>query len=142
MKDLNAFKEFCSGQLVGNQTCELQEQIDIGKSVNRIFVKVLIISIFLSMVAYLFSQNSYSIVMPIIVALIWIVMHNSNQTKITAIFKNVIVRKIITFISPTLKYYPQEAIHKSLYFQSEIFNQRLDRYVGEDLVTGKYNDVD
>ncbi len=52
-------------------------------------------------------------------------------------FKNVIIRRIVSFVEPSLSYSPDHYIQEPSFRSSEIFQHRIDRYGGEDHVNGK-----
>ena len=51
-------------------------------------------------------------------------------------FKRQIISKLITILEPGLTYHPQSRIERSTFKTSSLFNHHIDRYRGEDLVTG------
>ena len=52
-------------------------------------------------------------------------------------FKNTIVRGVIEFMEPDLRYFPEEGIGKVQFRASDLFQQHIDRYRCEDLVKGR-----
>ena len=52
-------------------------------------------------------------------------------------FKNTIIRRIIEYVDPSLKYAPTGKISRSEFQSSTLFKHRIDRYKGEDLVKGQ-----
>ena len=51
-------------------------------------------------------------------------------------YKSKIVRKIVNFVDKGLSYNPERYIEQVLFQGSKIFQERIDRYRGDDLVTG------
>lgn len=51
-------------------------------------------------------------------------------------FKEKVISSIVTFISPDLKYNQSSHISRDKFRSSEIFTKRIDRYNGEDCVSG------
>ena len=51
-------------------------------------------------------------------------------------FKTSVIQKIITFIDPGLSYSKFGKVSQSLFTMSDIFRQRLDKYTGDDHVSG------
>ncbi|MBL7115838.1 MAG: DUF3137 domain-containing protein [Kiritimatiellae bacterium] len=51
-------------------------------------------------------------------------------------FKLAVIAKIVAFIDPELQYQPTGKISRSDFTASTLFKQRIDRYKGEDLVSG------
>lgn len=52
-------------------------------------------------------------------------------------FKSRIISKIVQFIDPGLSYHPENRIERNTFRQSGLFQHHIDRYSGEDLITGK-----
>lgn len=52
-------------------------------------------------------------------------------------FKDAIVRQIIRYVDPSLSYAPKEMISRQEFRSSTLFKHRIDRYKGEDLVSGQ-----
>ena len=52
-------------------------------------------------------------------------------------FKNEVVSEIVKAIDPTWKYNPDQYITSSEYRSSDLFRQSVDRYRGDDLISGK-----
>lgn len=57
-------------------------------------------------------------------------------------FKNEVVREIVNVIDPDWKYEPNQCISNSEYRSSDLFRQSVDRYRGDDLISGKIDKTD
>ena len=57
-------------------------------------------------------------------------------------FKKQIIKEIVHFIDDGLKYSPTDAIIQSRFKECGIFNTGIDRYRGDDLVTGTIGETD
>ncbi len=51
-------------------------------------------------------------------------------------FKSAIIRKLVTFIDPSLEYYPYDCIPEGVFRSSQLYKHSIDRYRGDDLVRG------
>ena len=51
-------------------------------------------------------------------------------------FKLAVIAKVVAFVDPELIYQPTGSIRRSEFEASTLFKQRIDRYKGEDLVSG------
>jgi hypothetical protein len=51
-------------------------------------------------------------------------------------YKYEVVKPLVKFINPNLEYYPENGISKGQFRDSRIFNDRIDRYHSEDLISG------
>lgn len=78
-----------------------------------------------------------SIVLFVIIILIFFGIGANATKKYKAIFKDRVIRKIIQFIDPSLKYHPNQYIGQSLFEFAKFFpNKSIDKYIGDDLVEG------
>lgn len=57
-------------------------------------------------------------------------------------FKKEVVNEIVKTIDPTWKYNPDQCITSSEYRNSDLFRQSVDRYRGDDLISGKIEKTD
>ena len=56
-------------------------------------------------------------------------------------FKHAVVRGVVTFCDPSLRYEPESHIGQGEFMSSLIFKHGIDRYRGEDYVAGKVGDT-
>jgi len=59
-----------------------------------------------------------------------------------AIFKQDVVKQIVNLINPEWQYESEGRISTTNYHNSQLFNKRYDKYVGDDLVTGTIEKTD
>ena len=57
-------------------------------------------------------------------------------------FKQQVIKQIIHFIDDTLTYSPSDCISRGRFEECGIFRTHIDRYRGDDLVTGKRGSTD
>jgi hypothetical protein len=57
-------------------------------------------------------------------------------------FKHIVIRRIIEFLEPNLRYFPEQGITKELFRTADFFPQHIDRYRCEDLVKGRIGQTD
>lgn len=57
-------------------------------------------------------------------------------------FKHAVIRRLIEFMEPGLRYFPEQGISKDLFKASKLFQQRIDRYKCEDLIQGRIGRTD
>lgn len=77
------------------------------------------------------------VVVFIITILIFFGLGANAARKYKQIFKDRVIRKIIEYIDPNLKYYPNRLIDRNLFEIPNFFpNNRIDKYQGDDLVEG------
>jgi hypothetical protein len=56
-------------------------------------------------------------------------------------FKEDVISKMVTFVDASLRYEPNNGIHQREYELSKIFLQRVDRFMCDDLVSGKLGET-
>jgi len=103
-----------------------------------IFMALLIL---LSIGATLLVGEQYSFLIFIAIAVILFALVIIYQTwrmnkDYVRQFKQEVVRKIVEMINPQWSYNPDGRISQSDYRRSELFTENVDRYKGDDLVTG------
>lgn len=93
--------------------------IGLMLAVARLDIPIISVPVFLGLVA--------------IAASVWHVMWRQYVSR----FKTDVVGTIVRLHSPHLRYAPKEYVGKDRFLESLIFQQRIDRYHGKDLVRGK-----
>lgn len=66
----------------------------------------------------------------------WIFLYKRLVRGFESEFKNLVIRKIVAFISGDLSYSPDHHVEESTYLETGIFPRTPDRYRGDDLVEG------
>lgn len=74
--------------------------------------------------------------------LIFMFIYRHESAGYGALFKDQVIEKIIHFLDPSLIYSKMSSISELEYQRSELFLASYDRFVGNDLVTGKIEGVD
>jgi hypothetical protein len=74
--------------------------------------------------------------------LVCYVQYTSMSSARSLAFKHHVVRRIVEFIDPELKYLSASRIPTDLFISSGIFTRTPDRVSGEDLVKGRYSGVE
>ncbi len=73
----------------------------------------------------------------LIAGIVWFSIYRSLLKSYTATFKDSVIKGILQFIDPSFVYIPTSCISFEEYKESGIFQQRVDRYSGDDYVEGK-----
>lgn len=66
----------------------------------------------------------------------WIFLYKRLTAGFESDFKNLVIRKIVSFLSTELTYFPDGQIDEAAYLETGIFPRTPDRYRGDDLVQG------
>lgn len=72
-----------------------------------------------------------------ILGLIYYFVYHPKYTNLTQVYKNLVMKQMVHFLSPNLSYSEPEKISESEYQSSKIFLKEYERYNGDDLVQGK-----
>ncbi|RLA71385.1 MAG: Galanin [Epsilonproteobacteria bacterium] len=88
-----------------------------------------------------FGFNNFLVALPILAAILagWVYKHMSKDY--IKSFKTEIIKRLIHAISENLSYMQFQHISQYHYKRSNIFKDRIDRYNGNDLVKGDFNDT-
>jgi len=71
----------------------------------------------------------------------WCVIYFMGRSGANKEFKATVVKRAVSFMDPSLDYFPELMTPQSLFMASGIYTQGIDRYSGEDLVKGSFNGV-
>jgi len=83
-------------------------------------------------------ENGLWAYVPLGIALIVLaVLFFSGQSSFRADFKRRVVTEVIRFFSADLRYHPTGSVSRAQFRKGDLFRQRIDRYAGEDFVTGR-----
>lgn len=123
----------------------------IRKKVKRgqVFGILLIVLTFLLFVPAAALLEGYSEALPFIsiaplaiLGIVILVRAFKNKKIYRNRFKDEVVREIVKAIDPDWQYFPDQCITSSEYHQSDLFRQSVDRYRGDDLISGKIEKTD
>jgi Protein of unknown function (DUF3137) len=73
----------------------------------------------------------------LVAGLIAFIIYASNKSQFVAVFKEKIVRKVISYINPTFQYSPKLCINRDDYYSSGLYLTKWDYYNGDDYVEGQ-----
>lgn len=85
----------------------------------------------------------FLILIPLAIFGIVLLVRTHNKKKIYRDqYKNEVVRGIVNAIDPSWEYDPNQCINTFEYAASDLFRQSVDRYSGDDLISGKIDKTD
>ena len=137
MKTIEEFREYYNQALLpGLQVFEDKRKVIVKK-----FKLVMILSSACGTAAavllFLFFPHPAAIVIPLILTLIAMAIGYSKLTGSFILdFKNKIIEQIVRFLDGSLLYNPLDKIAREQFAASRVYEQRIDRYSGEDKVSG------
>ena len=127
---------------------ELTSLEQARKSIRSNYIKAILAFLLAGVCAFCVSNEVLlSVAVPLMLAalayIVYVLVKSSSKVKqFKADFKRQVVQKIIQFIDPTWKYYPEKAISRTEYIESELFLKSFDKYKGDDLILGKIEKTD
>lgn len=144
MKSVQEFESYYTREL--HKDLEVLEKRRL-QIINRMMLLILIFgaAVAVSVVTathYLGSAHDYYffflIILPVVLLLAWLISWNSwaRDKHFTRDFKELVIRRIVSFISPELQYEPYNFVGVDSFERSRIFLRNVDRYKGDDLVHG------
>lgn len=157
MKTLEQFETFYSTDLLQSlEELEKDRKSRIGKVIRNFFIYIGL-AILVVLLGFVVNNLVYGtwfddfgdnvpviigFILPIIGIVGLFIVNNKQRKEFTVVFKEKIIKKIVEFINPELKYSPEGFISSGEFCKSEIFRQYPDRYNGDDLVSGKIDKTD
>ncbi len=131
---------------------KLQGLEGLRKSVMRsqIFAILLFISAFLLFIPTSILLEQYEnegvpfiVLLPLVLLGLYILYQSYKKKKsYRQRYKDEVVREIINAIDPSWEYDPNQYITQAEYKQSDLFRHSVDRYRGDDLISGKIDKTD
>lgn len=73
--------------------------------------------------------------------IVWAAVFFSILGERGKLFKKRVIRRILSFHDPELRYAPENCFPRGDYLESGIFTRTPDRYSGEDLVSGRFGGI-
>lgn len=99
-----------------------------------------------ALIALLFITKMWAIAIPLAALIVFnilkIIKVNQQKSEYRIDFKGSVVAKIVRGINPDWIYEPDARIDPMVYWQSDLFRTRYDRYKGDDLVKGVIDKTD
>lgn len=138
MKTLEELKQFYDTQLLPllNELEARRKQVVQNSMI--VFAVILLLGIGAGAVILSKTGNPITLLIPIIAAVvIGSIIFGFLSRDYKAQFKQKIIGGLVRFIDPGLSYQSDGCVSKDTFKQSDIFQHHIDRYKGEDCVTGK-----
>lgn len=144
MKSLSELQDFFYENIYPDLEYLELKRLDIYASLKKIAVGIFI---FTCMVFYFLydvipSTFDFLILCLIIPSGIFSFIYKMKVSGYASLFKDQVIEKLVEFIGDSLRYSKTGMISEHEYRLSSLFDQRVDRYSGDDLVVGKVDGVD
>jgi len=130
---------------------QLEPQLDTLETTRKKIVRKILITLLLFIVAFILLFvvfiNEEDILIPVvtiafIVFLItFFILKYFYTKKYYKNFKQDIISLVLNYFKKDLQYFPDQMIPQTTFMQSTIFNQKFNRYYGEDLITGTIDGI-
>lgn len=114
------------------------EELEIVRKKVMLWTTLLYISLGGFIISFMTELIHWGIALGVFMPLIilFFSMKSKHQTGYVSRFKKDVVEKVIHLINPEFKYDASKHITKTDYNKSKLFEHRVDRFTGDDLVTG------
>ncbi|MCE5185330.1 MAG: DUF3137 domain-containing protein [Planctomycetaceae bacterium] len=142
MKTLDEIKQFYESQLLGElRRLETQRKQAMRNSF-IVFAAAIVIALVIGGIFTAASGNPIALLIAIVIAIVIAIAIGASVSASLSRgykteFKEKVIGQLIRFMEPGLSYQPQQCITQDVFRQSDLFQQRIDRYHGEDCVSGK-----
>jgi hypothetical protein len=133
MKSLADLEQFYYSTLLPELTDLEEERKKIRKKSTKIFGTTFLVAL---VVGVIFKSLLPSILTGVIGVVVYFVVCGPDNKKLYHQFKIRIIGKIVSFIDPHLKYDYKSYIPQQVFKRSGIFQKGIDRYSGDDYVSG------
>ncbi|MBE0491453.1 MAG: DUF3137 domain-containing protein [Sulfurospirillum sp.] len=143
MKTLASLQDFFYEEMYPQLlTLELQRQ-----KIFSFLKKTIFLLLIFTVVAFLLLQNFFYdklqffiLCVAFVVGVFSLIYHNKIQ-EFSANYKTLVIEKLVSFVSPSLQYAQNESIKRYEYEQSLLFLENVDRFKGEDKISGSIDGV-
>ncbi len=157
MKTLDEFNSFYINVL---QSSLNELEVKRKKNVKKVFMNLLYYFLFVVVIVLLGifingqiqngkyldgNEDNIAFIISIILALFTFLFvlgaNHKIKTELITDYKNKIIRVIVNFLHPNLKYDPNNFIQQNHFAKSELYLRQADKYFGDDLVEGRIGDT-
>lgn len=144
MKKLSELQDFFYEKIYPNLEFLEEKRVKIYGHLKKVAVILFLVTAFIlfSLRDYVF--NSIEILAPIIMAScgIFMFIYKIEMSGFSSLFKDELIEKLVLFVDENLKYSKNNYIREYEYRASSLFPQSIDRFSGDDFVSGKIDGVD
>lgn len=138
MKTLDELKQYYDSELLTELRQLEAQRKQVMRSSLIAFGVILIMGLIVGAIILSSTGNPIALLIGLIAAVILgAIVSGFLSRGYKSEFKQRIIGRLVRFIEPALTYRPEHCITEDVFQQSDIFQHRIDRYDGEDYVSGK-----
>jgi len=144
MKKLSELQDFFYEKIYPDLEFLEEKRLKIYNYLKKVAIGLFLITAF---ILYLFKDyifNSVDILFFIVIAVsgIFMFIYKIEMSGFSSLFKDQLIEKLVFFVDDKLKYSKNNYIREYEYRASSLFPQPVDRFSGDDFVSGKIDGVD
>jgi len=144
MKKLSELQDFFYEKIYPDLEYLEIKRLKIYGYLKKVAIVIFLITITLIYFLQNYIFNSINILAFIVVGAIGVFMfiYKIEMSGFSSLFKDELIEKLVFFVDDELKYSKNSYIKEHEYHASSLFPQRIDRFSGDDFVSGKIDEVD
>ena len=144
MKSLSELQDFFYENIYPDLEHLELKRLDIYASLKKIAIGIFIFTCMVFYFLYDVIPSTFDLLILclIIPSGIFSFIYKMKVSGYASLFKDQVIEKLVEFIGDSLRYSKTGMISEHEYRLSSLFDQRVDRYSGDDLVVGKVDGVD
>lgn len=138
MKTLDELRVFYNTELLAELNQFEAKRRQVMQNSVIVFAVLLVCGLLIGGAIVTCTGNPVMLLLPLIIGIaLGAAVFGFLNRDYKAEFKQRIISRLIRFVEPQLTYQPQQCVSKEVFKQSSIFQHHIDRYHGEDCVSGK-----
>ena len=144
MKKLSELQDFFYENIYPDLKYLEYKRLEIYSFLKKIAIVILIFTCVIFYSLFNFFENSIELFMVCFIPSfgLFTFIYKMKVSGYSSLFKDKVIEKLVEFIGDTLRYNKLGMISEYEYKRSLLFPQNVDRYSGDDLVTGKVDGID
>lgn len=144
MKKLSELQDFFYEKIYPDLAFLEEKRAKIYDHLKKVAIVLFLVTVFVLFLLREYVFNYIEILALIIMALVGIFMfiYKIEMSGFSSLFKDELIEKLVLFVDKNLKYDKNNYISKHEYRASYLFPQSIDRFSGDDFVSGKIDGVD
>jgi len=144
MKKLSELQDFFYEKIYPDLKFLEEKRVKIYDYLKKVAVILFLVTAFILFLLREYVFNYIEILALIVMASggIFIFIYRTEMSGFSSLFKDELIEKLVLFVDENLKYSKNNYINEHEYRASSLFPQSIDRFNGNDFVSGKIDGVD
>lgn len=143
MKKLSELQDFFYDKIYPDLEFLEQKRLKIYNYLKKVAIVLFLITIFIVLLLQDYIFYSIEILLVIVMAPLGIFMfiYKIEMSGFSSVYKDELIEKLVLFVDENLKYSKNHFIREHEYRASSLFPQQVDRFGGDDFVSGVIDNV-